>query len=377
MTESQKLLAEYAANASEAAFGELVARYVDFVYSTARRLVGAEAHLAEDVTQTVFISLAQKGRTLARGVQLGGWLHQHTYHVATKAVRSERRRQSREREALEMNTLQDNSDADLRRIEPLLDEAITHLGSKDRTAILLRFFERRDFHAVGAALGSNEDAARMRVKRALGKLHILLKQRGVSLSIAALGSVLAAGAVTAAPAGLALAASRAALARASAGTGGMITVITLINMLKLKPVLAALLITTVATTLVIYRQSQGSPQGANSAAPPQDTQAGADTENSSNRLGQTQALRLPPAPRRAAAPAEAALAETAESNRIPALIAAKPRKLTAAQVEPYLTANRRNATSLLAAFRGTDRSGLPRGSRAERAQESPFTPGSH
>ena len=50
---------------------------------------------------------------------LGGWLHQHTYHVATKAVRAERRRQSREREAVEMNTLQDNSEANLRMVAPI------------------------------------------------------------------------------------------------------------------------------------------------------------------------------------------------------------------------------------------------------------------
>src|SRR4029077_7092100 len=160
MTDSQTLLAEYAANGSEAAFRELVARYINFVYSTARRLVGEDAHLAEDVTQMVFINLAKKGRALSREVMLGGWLHQHTYHLATKAVRGEHRRQSREREAVEMNTLQDNSETNLRMVAPILDEAITQLGSEDRTAILLRFFEQRDFRSVGEALGSNEDAAR-------------------------------------------------------------------------------------------------------------------------------------------------------------------------------------------------------------------------
>ena len=354
MTESQKLLAEYAANGSEAAFRELVTRYVNFVYSTARRLVGAEAHLAEDVTQTVFINLAQKGRTLSSGVLLGGWLHQHTYHVATKAVRNERRRQCREREALEMNALHEDSDASLRKIEPILDEAITQLGSKDRTAILLRFFERRDFQSVGAALGSNEDAARMRVKRALEKLHNLLKRRGVSLPIATLAAVLTTGAVTAAPAGLALAACKLALTRAAAGSGGTFTMIKLIHMLKLKPVLTALLITTVGTTLVIYRQLPGAPQGANKAERPEDTRAGAEGENSSIRLAPTQAPRFSLAPRRATAPTQAAPTETAGSNNIPASIAAKLTKLTAAQVEPYLNANGRNATSLLAAFRSTD-----------------------
>ena len=196
MTDSQKLLAEYAKNGSESAFRELVARYFNLVYSTALRLVGGDTHLAEDVAQTVFIGLARKGRALSSEVMLGGWLHQHTYHVATKAVRAERRRQSREREAVEMNTLQDDSGANLRQVAPILDEAITQLGSEDRTAILLRFFEQRDFRAVGEALGSNEDAARMRVNRALGKLHSLLKHRGVTLSITALGTALTAEAVT-------------------------------------------------------------------------------------------------------------------------------------------------------------------------------------
>jgi RNA polymerase sigma factor (sigma-70 family) len=256
MTDSQTLLAEYAKNGSEPAFRELVARYINLVYSTALRLVGGDAQLAEDVTQTVFINLANKGRTLSREVMLGGWLHQHTWHVATRAVRAERRRQSREREAMEMNTLPDNSGADLRQVAPILDEAITRLGSEDRTAILLRFFEQRDFHSVGEALGSNADAARMRVNRALEKLHSLLKQRGVTLSIAAFGTALAAQAVTAAPAGLAATVSSVALAGAAAGTGTTLTLLKLMAGTKLKLGLASLVITGAATTFVLQHQSQ-------------------------------------------------------------------------------------------------------------------------
>ena len=166
MTESQQLLADYVSHGSETAFRELVARYINFVYSTAFRLVGGDAHLAEDVTQMVFIGLARNARSLSGEVMLGGWLHQHTFHMATKSVRAERRRQSRESEAAQMNAQHDDSGAGLREVAPLLDEAITQLGSEDRTAILLRFFEQRDFRAVGAALGSNEDAAQKRVARA-------------------------------------------------------------------------------------------------------------------------------------------------------------------------------------------------------------------
>jgi len=60
-------------------------------------------------------------------------------------------------------------------VAPILDDAINQLGAEDRTAIILRFFEQRDFRSVGEALGSNEEAARKRVNRALDKLQLLLK----------------------------------------------------------------------------------------------------------------------------------------------------------------------------------------------------------
>lgn len=210
MTDSQDLLAEYRQNGSDAAFRELVTRFVDLVYSTALRLVGGDTHSAEDVTQTVFVDLPRLARTLSSEVRLGGWLHRHTCFVAANTMRGERRRQARERQAVEMNALQNHSETDFSRVAPLLDEAINELGEADRTAILLRFFEQHDFRAVGQALGSNEDAARMRVTHALEKLEDFLKRRGVTTSAASLGVVLTANAVQAAPVGLAVTISTAA-----------------------------------------------------------------------------------------------------------------------------------------------------------------------
>src|SRR6266850_4482144 len=179
MTDGQQLLSQYAESGSEPAFRELVTRYVDFVYSAAVRLVDGDTHLAEDVTQTVFVDLARKAGTLSRGVMLGGWLHRHTCFVAAKTMRGERRRRDRERQAVEMNELQDHSQVNLSQVAPVIDEAINQLNTEDRTAILLRFFEQRDLRSVGEILGSTEDAARKRVARALEKLHVLLKHRGV------------------------------------------------------------------------------------------------------------------------------------------------------------------------------------------------------
>ncbi len=347
MTDSQRLLAEYAKNGSESAFRELVARYINFVYSTALRLVAGDTHLAEDVAQTVFIGLARKGPTLSTGVMLGGWLHQHTFHVATRAMRTERRRQSREREAMEMNTLNDDSRANLRLIAPMLDEAITRLGSEDRSAILLRFFEQRDFRAVGEALGSNEDAARMRVNRALEKLHSLLKQRGVSLSAAALGAVLTADVVTAAPAGLAVTISSVALTGAATGTGTTLTFLKLMTATKLTLGISALVIAGATTALVVQHQAQIELRKENQSLRQQMARLQTENERFSKH---------PPTPRLPAPPMHVTastntLAGDSQSTNLYTRFKDDAPKLTAAQVEAFLMANGRKASSLLAAYR--------------------------
>ena len=258
MTDSQTLLADYAGSGSETAFRELVTRYMGLVYSTALRLVEGDTHRAEDVAQTVFVDLAQMARTLAAEVMLGGWLHRHTCFVAANTLRAERRRQSRERQAVEMNALQADSGANLTLIAPILDEAINELGEADRTAILLRFFEQRDFRAVGELLGSTEDAARMRVTRALEKLQSLLKRRGVTTTAAGLSVVLAANAIQAAPIGLSAAITTAAAALVATAKTATIATATTMNWLNIKSIAAivtAALTAGTATHLVQQREA--------------------------------------------------------------------------------------------------------------------------
>jgi RNA polymerase sigma factor (sigma-70 family) len=254
MADTRKMLSEYVKNESEDAFRQLVASYIDLVSSTAARLTGGDMHLAEDVAQTVFIHLARRAPRLPDGVMLGGWLHRDTCNVAAKMMRGERRRQARERQAMEMN-MPDHRHTNLAQILPILDEAIDHLGAEDRTAILLRFFEQRNFRAVGEALGSNEDTAQKRVSRALDKLQILLKRRGVTLSAAALGTALTTHSVTAAPAGLA--AGIAGLALASTTTSGTTTaLLKAIIMTKTQTTILAGLLLTAGLTVGLVSQHQ-------------------------------------------------------------------------------------------------------------------------
>ena len=258
MKDSHQLLKDYAETGSESSFRELVTRYLDLVYAAAVRLMHGDTHRAEDVAQTVFSDLARTAGALSPKVMLGGWLHRRTCHVAATILRGERRRQFRERQAAEMNALQDHSEANLALVAPILDDAINQLGAEDRTAILLRFFERNDFRTIGQALGTNENAAQKRVTRALERLHSLLKRRGVAFSAAALGTALATEAVTAAPAGLAFSISGAALASAAAGTAGStLTLLKILTMTKLKlGIISAIALAGVATPIVFQYQTQ-------------------------------------------------------------------------------------------------------------------------
>ena len=257
MTDDGQLLQQYTRERSEAAFGELVTRHIDLVYSAALRVAGGDSHLAQDVTQTVFLDLARKPGSVPQDAVLAGWLYRHAWFTAAKMVRTERRRQTREQTAMEMRALDDNTGSPWEQIAPHLDEGLNQLSAADRDAIVLRFFKKQDFRVIGATLGVSEDTAQKRVSRALDKLRGALSKRGAALTATALASVLSAEAVVAAPAGLALSVTTTALAgAATVGTGLSVATIKAIAMTKLQVgVVGVLLIAGMATPLVFQHQS--------------------------------------------------------------------------------------------------------------------------
>ncbi|MBI5768044.1 MAG: sigma-70 family RNA polymerase sigma factor [Verrucomicrobia bacterium] len=215
MNDDAALLRRWAAGKSEAAFAELVRRHLNLVYSAALRRLGGDAHTAADVAQQVFTKLAREARKLSGHTVLTAWLYTATRNAAVDHIRAEQRRAAREQEATAMqNLFAAAPDADWARLRPVLDDVMDELSDADRTAVLLRFFEKRAFAEIGAALNLSEDAARMRVDRALDKLHGLLAKRGITSTSAALGTALARQAVTAAPSGLAASVVGAAMSEA-------------------------------------------------------------------------------------------------------------------------------------------------------------------
>jgi RNA polymerase sigma factor (sigma-70 family) len=215
MDDDVTLLRRFAQTRGEDAFAELVRRHVDAIYSFAVRRVGGDAHLAEEVVQDVFITLARQAASVSRHPLLIGWLFRTTRNLAANAVRSDRRRRAHEMEIQCMEAENVDRDIEWSQLAPLLDGALEKLGERDRTVILLRFVQRQTFATIGRTLNLTEDGARKRVERALAKLQGVLA-RGGFVSSGTLATTLMANAVSPAPAGLAVSATVGAVTAANA-----------------------------------------------------------------------------------------------------------------------------------------------------------------
>ena len=256
-----ELVRDYVRLNSEAAFAELVQRHIALVYSAALRHAGIAAH-AEEITQAVFIILARKAARLRTDTVLEGWLHETTRLTALSFLRGERRRQFREQEAYMQSTLQESAEASAwNQLAPLLDEAVSRLGKKDRDAVMLRFFKEKSVREVAMALQVNESAAQRRVHRAVEKLRRFFTKRGIALSAAVITGAISANSVQAAPVALAKSVTAVAIAKGATASGSTLTLIKgalkIMAWTKMKTAIAigvAAILAVSTTTLIIHHE---------------------------------------------------------------------------------------------------------------------------
>jgi RNA polymerase sigma factor (sigma-70 family) len=280
MTPDSELLCLYARTHSEEAFAELVRRHVNLVYSAVLRRLNGDVYLAQDAAQTVFTDLARKAASLSRRKTLTGWLYTSAHFASAEIARKESRRRGREEKFMREPDSQIATDPAWEKLRPVLDEVMLELKETDREAILLRYFENRPLAEVGAKLGLRENAARMRVERALEKLRALLAKRGIATT-SALVETISAHAVQVAPTNIA--AALAATSITAAGTGAL-TLLKIMTATKLKLGLGVLVLAGATTALVVQYQTQNRLRSENESLHRLMTQLQTDNEALSNQM---------------------------------------------------------------------------------------------
>src|SRR3954464_7757861 len=183
------LLGRYVSTGCQASFQEIVTRHSGWVFSLSLRAV-RDRHLAEDVTQAVFIILAKKACGIREGTPLSGWLFKAARFAVSDALKRRTRMRNRENRFAEFFRAANGDDGATALGDPnasevsdelshTLDEALACLSDGDRHAVLLRFYEGKSLAEVGQVLDISEEAAKKRVSRAVDKLRKQFANKGV------------------------------------------------------------------------------------------------------------------------------------------------------------------------------------------------------
>ncbi len=112
---------------------------------------------------------------------MAGWLFTTTRYAAANARKMSQRRRYHEQQAMKSaeraGTVAESHDPD---IDALLDDAIESLPKIDRQCVVMSYLQQKSNHQIAAALGVSDDAARMRIARAIGRLREFFRLRGVT-----------------------------------------------------------------------------------------------------------------------------------------------------------------------------------------------------
>lgn len=205
-------LTRYSQTRDAEAFQALVGTYQGFVYSVCLRILGNAAD-AEDAAQECFLALARKAGTV--NVSVAGWLHRHATQHCVNRVRGDAARARREREYGEMKISENDGDTretTWREVAPQIDRAVDDLPDELRHALIEHFLRQRSQSDIAEEVGASAATLSRRVRAGVEEVRKALRRAGVAVPAALLGTLLWENSVHAAPAGLAAALGKMAIA---------------------------------------------------------------------------------------------------------------------------------------------------------------------
>ncbi len=174
----QELLDRFVRERDEVAFAGLVERHGPMVLGVCRRALGDE-HLAEDVFQATFLTLARNAATIRERSSLSGWLHGVALRLARKAtVAAARARRKDARPASEPDG--PAAGASWREVRQILDDELAKLPEQYRLPLVLCYLEGRSREEAAAELGCEPGRLKGLLERGRERLRARLIRRGLA-----------------------------------------------------------------------------------------------------------------------------------------------------------------------------------------------------
>ncbi len=157
----------------------LIEQYQMDVYNASLRILANPAD-AEDVTQDTFLAAFERMSTYRPGQALSPWLRAIARHRAIDLVRRRARAPEPELPAVPESV----EKIALDRIEAeSVRAALNRLPSRDRTLLVLRYWEDQSVESVASSMGMTEGAARVALLRARRSLGAVLVEQETSVEV--------------------------------------------------------------------------------------------------------------------------------------------------------------------------------------------------
>ena len=187
-----QLIEAFIQHRDELAFEMLVWRHGRMVLNLCRRILHDE-HQAKDAFQAAFLVLVRKAGSIGKHQSVASWLYKVTYRIASQLrIRSAKRLEQRAKVA-DLDALPDRTPAnDLiwRELRPMLDEEISRLPEKFRSAIVLCYVQGHRTEEAADLLGCPKSTLLSRLSAARELLRSRLLRRGLALSASGLAAQL-------------------------------------------------------------------------------------------------------------------------------------------------------------------------------------------